>query len=58
MHGDLIAAADAMRALLQERAEELAGCIEGSLEEVALARLADVLHAYDEVRHELTTDTT
>jgi hypothetical protein len=36
---DLIAAADAMRSLLQERAEQLAGCIEGSPEEAALARL-------------------
>ena len=53
MHGDLIAAADAMRSLLQERAEELAGCIEGSPEEAALARLADALDAYDKARHEL-----
>ena len=57
MHGDLIAAADAMRSLLQERAEELAGCIEGSAEEAALARLPDVLHAYDKARHELAPNT-
>ena len=47
-----IAAADDMRSLLQERAEELAGCIEGSLEEAALARLADVLATYNKARGE------
>ena len=57
MHGDLIAAADAMRSLLQERAEELVGCVEGSPEEAALAHLAGALEAYDRARHELAPDT-
>ena len=39
-----------MRELLADRAADLAGCLKDSNEEAALARIADVIHAYDRVR--------
>jgi hypothetical protein len=42
--------ADAMHALLIKRADELAGCIEGSSEEGELSALADVIDAYEAKR--------
>lgn len=43
---DLNATADLMKDLLESRAEVLAGCTEGSLEEMELTAIADVLADY------------
>jgi hypothetical protein len=42
--------ADVMHALLIKRADDLAGCVEGSPEEAELAAIADTLDAYGEKR--------
>jgi hypothetical protein len=42
--------ADAMRALLIKRADEFAGCTEGSPEEEELRTLADVIDGYEAKR--------
>ena len=42
--------ADAMHVLLTKRADELAGCTEGSPEEDELRALADVIDAYEAKR--------
>jgi hypothetical protein len=42
--------ADKLHALLMRRADELAGCIEGSTEEDELKAIADALQEYEAVR--------
>jgi hypothetical protein len=46
----LAGVADAMHALLIKRADELVGCVEGSLEEAELASITDAIEAYEEKR--------
>ena len=41
---------DAMHSLLVKRADDLAGCAEGSREEAELASLIDVIEAYEAQR--------
>ena len=46
----VLAAADMMRAILLDRADVLAGCIEGGDGEAELEAIGTALHAYDGAR--------
>jgi hypothetical protein len=50
---DSLREADAMHALLVQRADALEGCSEGSPEETELSSIIDVVEAYEEKRRPL-----
>jgi hypothetical protein len=52
----LMAKADAMHGALMRRADELAGCAEGSDEEAELKAIAEAIEAYEQKRWPLGKD--